>query len=104
MLSIGFFSLSRSLTTVNYLPYSRVVFRRNNRSWVPGACQGRQRRAQPDEGVLFLTTFAVTQVKRSARNIHYGIGGVKIDRTIRAALRITGVFRKKLVKFPGGYG
>jgi hypothetical protein len=58
MLSIGFFPLSRSLTTVNYLPYSRVVFRRNNRSWVPGACQGRQRRAQPDEGVLFLTTFA----------------------------------------------
>ena len=58
MLSIGFFPPFLSLTTVKNLPYSRVVFRRNNRSWVPGACQGRQRRAQPDEGVLFLTTFA----------------------------------------------
>jgi hypothetical protein len=58
MLSIGFFPLSSSLTTVNYLPYFKVVFRRNNQSCVPGAFQRRQRRAQPDEGVLFLTTFA----------------------------------------------
>jgi hypothetical protein len=44
------------------------------------------------------------QMKRSARNIHYGVGGVKIDRTIRAAPSNTGVFRKKQDKFPGGYG
>ena len=50
------------------------------------------RRAQPDEGVLFLTNFAVTQVKRSPQNIDYGIGGVKIDGIIRAAPRNTGVF------------
>jgi hypothetical protein len=55
------------------------------------SCQGRQRRVQP---VLFLTTFAVTQVKRSVRHTHYGIGGVKIDRTISAAPRNTGVCRK----------
>ena len=42
--------LSLSLTTVIKSPYSRVVFRRNKRSWVSGAFQGRQRRAQPDEG------------------------------------------------------
>jgi hypothetical protein len=43
------------------------------------------------------------QVKWSARNIRYGIGAVKIDRAISAAPENAGVFRKKQVKFPGGY-
>jgi len=63
-----------------------------------------KRRAQPDEGVLFLTNFAVTQVKRSPRNIHYGIGGVKIDVTIRAAPRNKAFSAKKQFKLPRRYG
>ena len=92
MLSSGFFPLSSSLTTVKNLPYSRVVFRRNNRSWVPGACQGRQRRAQPDEGVLFLTTFAARTMpystsKASKKQTSSGFAGGMNNSRARHAKR-----------------
>jgi hypothetical protein len=90
MLSSGFFPLSLSLTTVISSPYPGLSFGEITETGSLELAKGAN-----GEPSRMRVSSAVTQVKRSARNIHYGIGGVKIDRTVRAAPRNAGVFRKK---------